>query len=453
MSMNISTFNEDLLNLEPYADKLLRFIEVERQFVDNSLVIAISSGFGSGKTTFLNMWKAKIESLKKEREVPFVISLNAWESDYYGDPLFAIISGLVNCIQQSGKSAESIIDAAKDIGWFATAIASQIVQNFTGIDPVAAGEHAEKKKAERAGPALALGDTFSAYQGRKDAMGKLKYSVQQFVDSVKPMVLFIVDELDRCRPDYAISYLETIKHIFDVKGAVFILAADRKQLENSSMMAFGANLDFDEYYRKFVHREVSLPRISDACYMRLAEYYVPYYIKRAGVRSSIVNFENNFMGYATRLIGALKLTPRQIQETFRILGHILTRPDGIDGELRWNLAVGTIAMAAFKVGRPRVYHLLGSQLYEPDEAYKFLSGLLPNDSPERWFTIFLTGGGLKLGKSDTEESVLIKYGILKKDDETGHHKYLSPFHLAWGHSSSSRFVQIYDMIEHIMQWN
>jgi predicted KAP-like P-loop ATPase len=45
------------------------------------------------------------------------------------------------------------------------------------------------------------------------------------------MILFLVDELDRCRSDYAISYLQTIKHIFDIKAAVFLLAADRKHLD------------------------------------------------------------------------------------------------------------------------------------------------------------------------------------------------------------------------------
>jgi len=64
------------------------------------------------------------------------------------------------------------------------------------------------------------------YQGRKAAMESLKKAIREFVAASEPRVLFLVDELDRCRPDYAITYLETIKHIFDIKGAVFLLAAD-----------------------------------------------------------------------------------------------------------------------------------------------------------------------------------------------------------------------------------
>ena len=201
-----------------------------------------------------------------------------------------------------------------------------------------------------------------------------------------------------------------------------------------------------------MHREVALPAITDAKYMRLAEFYVPYYLKRDGIRGCLVNIDRNVMEYMTSLIGALKLTPRQIQEVFRILGHTLTRPKGTDGNLFWNLAVGTISMAAFKIGYSRIYSLLGNKMYEPDEAHRFLSEHFVDESPEWWFTLFLTGGGLRLGKDDTDESILIKHGFLNGDNKEEHRKYLAPFYSAWGHASSSRFVQIHDMIEHIVQW-
>lgn len=110
-------------------------------------------------------------------------------------------------------------------------------------------------------------------------MVSLREAISEFVEGENPKILFLVDELDRCRPDYAISYLETTKHIFDIKGTVFILAADRQHLENSAKTAFGADLDFDEYYRKFIHREVSLPDISEENYRKLASKYVSFYLE------------------------------------------------------------------------------------------------------------------------------------------------------------------------------
>jgi predicted KAP-like P-loop ATPase len=141
--MEVSTFDDDLLGLSGFASRLEKFIEIEHHFVQGGLVIALNSRFGSGKTTFLNMWKAALENRTDENK-PLVISLNAWESDYYGDPLFAIISSLIESIQSNNESANSLISAAKDFGWFATSIGGQVVHKVTGIDAVAAGELAEE---------------------------------------------------------------------------------------------------------------------------------------------------------------------------------------------------------------------------------------------------------------------------------------------------------------------
>ncbi len=449
--MEVSTFDDDLLELSGLAKRLEKFIEVEHQFVHGSLVLALSSKFGSGKTTFLKMWKSSLESRDNKDGNPLVVSLNAWESDYYGDPLFAIISGLVKGLEDSGERAESLISAAKDVGWFATAIGGQIVRKFTGIDAVAAGDLAEKKKAKRKGTGSVPSDTFSIYQGRKDAMNKLKESIKKFVAASEPRVLFLVDELDRCRPDYAISYLETIKHIFDMQGAVFILAADRQQLENSAKTAFGPNLDFEEYYRKFVHREITLPPISDSSYVKLASTYVGYYLERDGLRNCFMKIESYRVENIVELVGALKLTPRQLQEVFRILGHALETSEGNKGRLLWCIGMGSIAMAAFKVGNPKIFHLLGSQQFDPKEALEFLTHLLGDRHADWWFTLFLTGGGLKVGEKESATEVLTKVGLIKEG--LGTSRDLGQWDVGWGHSSAKRFVQIYEKIEQISQWN
>jgi len=109
--MKILTFEDDLLGLIDFANRLEQFIAIEHEYVEGSLVLALTSKYGSGKTTFLEMWKKKLESKDESSNRPLVISLNAWESDYYGDPLFAIISALIECLQdnnKSGSSAESV---------------------------------------------------------------------------------------------------------------------------------------------------------------------------------------------------------------------------------------------------------------------------------------------------------------------------------------------------------
>lgn len=450
--MKISTFEHDLFELKEFAIQLEKFISTEHVYVEGGLVLALASKYGSGKTTFLDMWKKSLEDRAESDNIPLVISLNAWESDYYGDPLFAIISALVESIETKGESAKSLISAAKDFGWFASAIGSQIANRFTGIDAVAAGELAERKKSERGTSKLINPDTFSVYQRRKAAMELLKKEINSFVSASEPRVIFLVDELDRCRPDYAIGYLETIKHIFDVQGAVFILAADRQQLENSAKTAFGKNLDFEEYYRKFIHREITLPKISENGYKRLASKYVTYYLERDGERHCFMKFDQNRIDNISELIGALKLTPRQIQEVFRIIGHLFSTVNENTGRLLWCLGVGSVLMATLKVGDPKTFHLLGAQKMGCEEAASYLQVLLNTTDIEWWFLLILTGGGIKRDEEETDDQLIKRAGFTNDAGEASIHGDLGQWRTGWGLSGQGRISEIHHKIEQILQW-
>jgi hypothetical protein len=451
MRMNIATFQDDLLELRDFSERMEKFIDTEHAFVEGSLVIALSSKFGSGKSTFLRMWSSALEARESDIK-PLVISLNAWESDYNGDPLFAIVSALAEVVQKKGEAAGALLEAARDFGWFSTAIGSQIATKLTGIDPVAAAELAEKKKAARLDSIQVPMDAFSIYEGRKKAMAALKEAIREIVASASPRALFLVDELDRCRPDYAIAYLETIKHLFDTKGAVFVLAADRLQLENSAKTAFGSELDFEEYYRKFVHREVELPPISDNGYAQLAQAYTRYYLERAGSRFCFLKFDERRIGNISELIGALKLTPRQIQEVFRTLGHIFETTEGNRGQLLWCLGVGSIAMAALRIGAPKIFEALGNEKLDPIDAANFLTNARGISYPNWWFTLFLTGGGLQIENGESAEAVMKRAGLIDKDESDSLRSDLSQWSSGWGNGRSNRFKQIHEKIQQLSTW-
>src|SRR5262249_53229542 len=73
-------------------------------------------------------------------------------------------------------------------------------------------------------------------------------------------VIFIVDELDRCKPSYAIEVLERIKNIFSVKGVVFVLVLNREQLAESIRWIYGSGVDAANYLQKFIDVECVLPK-------------------------------------------------------------------------------------------------------------------------------------------------------------------------------------------------
>ena len=73
------------------------------------------------------------------------------------------------------------------------------------------------------------------------------------------VVYIIVDELDRCRPSYAIKFLEEIKHLFGVPGVVFILGLNSEQLGNAVSGIYGDRFNGEAYLKRFIDRKILLP--------------------------------------------------------------------------------------------------------------------------------------------------------------------------------------------------
>jgi len=72
-------------------------------------------------------------------------------------------------------------------------------------------------------------------------------------------IVIMIDELDRCRPTFAIELLEIIKHFFDTGKYLFILSVCMKQLRESVRQIYGNNFEEDGYFRRFIDYEFSLP--------------------------------------------------------------------------------------------------------------------------------------------------------------------------------------------------
>lgn len=161
--LDVNSFEDGNLlpELKDFADRLNKFIKVERDFFEGSLVLALTSEFGSGKSTFLKMWKNSLENKDHDEQdahpKTLAIMLNAWESDYYGDPLFAIVSSLIDALDNDKDNVKhkALVDAVKDIGRLALSVSSQMAthalktQLGVDMDLLDAEEYAVGKKKER----------------------------------------------------------------------------------------------------------------------------------------------------------------------------------------------------------------------------------------------------------------------------------------------------------------
>jgi hypothetical protein len=405
MSFKPTTFDEDKLSLKPFSERLERFLLVEHDFIEGSLVVSLNAPFGSGKSTFLTMWQADLEKRRNDdTNVPLVVTLNAWESDYCGDPLLSVIAGLIKVTEDQGdksKKSNPIREAAKDLGWFGVSILNGLVANATGLNPVDASELVERKKLERSGNKP---DIIDVFEQRQTALKNLKEALRKTFGGDVPRVFVLVDELDRCRPDYAISYLETIKHVFDVHGLVFVLAVDYEQLRCSARTLFGDGLDFNEYFRKFALRSLSLPPVASAELTKLADHFIMTYFEKQNRRHSVLNPEIRIPKILPLFIG-FNLTLRQIQEVFRILGHVMSG-DPKKGKLGLSLSSALVLMVCLKVVDSSIYRKIALDNDYHPIAGQYLVDRLGRETAKWWVAVYITGTWNYAIQSDGDWEVL-----------------------------------------------
>jgi len=249
-----SIFAEDELNRKPFADILTGLIkEGEPTTNENSFVMALNSPWGSGKTCFIDMW---MNQMKEDGEKFNIIKYNAWENDDASDPMLPIICSFSqlseNCTD--GKLKMEYREKALSILKIVLSGALRIaVDKVAGPEGVRVAEEIQRTVTDH--PEDVIYNKYIKLDQEKEAFKKL---IRSFVPDDGKLLIFI-DELDRCRPTYAIETLEVVKHFFDIDGVVFVFSVDIKQLSHSIKNIYG-DIDSVGYLQRFFDRQIFLPR-------------------------------------------------------------------------------------------------------------------------------------------------------------------------------------------------
>lgn len=459
MKTNSKTFsNFDKFGLESFADQLTRYLQVEAKFVDGSFVLSLNSEFGSGKSTFLEMWSNKLRSADYGLEVVY---LNAGESDFQGDPLLAIVSALMDVLKskKTSKDIEQIKETAGKLCKFALSIGNDVVQRFTGIDVIKAGQYAESKDT-KAKPELGHA-CFQLYQERQKLFTKLRNLLRDLALESEHSVLVLVDELDRCRPTYAIEFLETIKHFFDISGLIFVIGVDKTQLASSAKAFFGEHLVFDEYYRKFAHRDVSLPVKSQPMTERFCRELVKEYLSQEAFerKNRFPYFEHDHYREddIVNLCIVFSLNARQIHELFRITAHVLSTTVKSNSYLLWGWQIGAFFMTTLSIKNHDLYDRIGRRKISLSEFTTFLKDLTLFSESERhgfWWAALLYLGAFSDQPMIKFEQEFQKLGVWDPSgkEEEAFQKELNRFRFGQAFSNrgdlhSRVFPKIYETLE------
>lgn len=129
------------------------------------------------------------------------------------------------------------------------------------------------------------------------------------INSFKKLVI-ILDELDRCRPDYAVNMLESIKHFFNNEKLIFIISTDLIQLNHTIKKFYGDQYNSDLYLQRFFDRIITLdtPNMNDYIYYELGVNLDDHQLK-----NSIIKFCIEKLDMSTREINTFIATFNRIQ--------------------------------------------------------------------------------------------------------------------------------------------
>jgi KAP family P-loop domain len=257
---------------DPFENDCLGRRELEEpltQFVTQAIgpfVLAIDGSWGSGKTTFLKMWEVKLKETGH-----LCLYLNAWKTDFVQDPLVAVVGELSIAVKEHSLNLldkNNVDEKIEKIEKTARSIVKRLIPTVVklGTAGVISESTTEKIMADL------KGETAQDYsEGKLDIkefrenLSSLATMIQQSNENPIKIVI-IIDELDRCRPTYAVQLLERIKHLFDVEGVVFVLGIDREQLSHSIKALYGSEFEAKGYLKRFIDLDYRLPEPELGCY-------------------------------------------------------------------------------------------------------------------------------------------------------------------------------------------
>ena len=261
-------WNDDLLGRSSLAGKLTGVVDAQGQFV----VVSLHGGWGSGKTFFLKRWRQDLVN-RGYRAIYF----NAWEDDFQGDPLVAVL----------GQMRMELKDRSFKVCWsrISRVVGDVVLDNVVSLVEKGMGLRIRALlRRQDSGP---MGRYVREQQAKTAFRQGLEFlSARVWAGTGHPLV-FVLDELDRCRPDFAVQLLERVKHVFDVPNIVFVFGVNREELCVALRSVYG-EIDADVYLRKFFDFEFQLTPVDE-------EEFVQSMMKRYGLNDYLVSLPEENM--------------------------------------------------------------------------------------------------------------------------------------------------------------
>lgn len=366
-------FANDLLKREPFADKLTNIIVANK----DELVIALNGQWGEGKTTFINMWKAKL----KLENYP-CIYIDAFRIDYTEDAFVPIALAIDSFVEKelgsSNCKRQEFHSKSIEVGKRLLLLSGKIGLKALTLN-IIDGSEIDILKGVGDDIAESVSDKFNNFAEEKllshqntealfDRYRQILTEVAEIVGQGEKPLVIIIDELDRCRPKFAVQILEKIKHFFSVKNVVFVLSVNQEQLEHSIKAEYGIGIDANTYLQKFIDIKATLPRFNITESSSLISDYHKSLISTHNLKNTLTDVRHSdlFFEFVVRLLIKNKISYRQSE---RVILNIKILVSSFRADNLHYINLLLIAYLSYLVTiRPDIV----KNIYEDQKSYKNL---------------------------------------------------------------------------------
>lgn len=334
----MSEIEPDTFNRAPIAKTMCEYIVKTDADIISPLIL--DGAWGCGKTTHA---KRMQECLQRDyTEEVKCIYWNAAASDYASDPLPMFAAALYDHIpqdnrEQYGKEAFTMCFGpfmGGTLSVFRQVIESKIGVNFSKV-VTDAEEFASTLDIQRQ-----IESQFSTFLedagNEKLRMDAARSLIQLAKDQETQDIIIIIDELDRCRPNFALKMIESIKHLFGEIGCKFILVMNKKSIYSAIMHLYGLTQEEAvRYLTKYIKMEFQLPRsVIDDSHIKSEPCTIHYFFELMNKESETSWRRGNRLLYScvSHFIQIKKLQLRDIKklvDTIRFIQSSIPQENGL----------------------------------------------------------------------------------------------------------------------------
>ena len=267
-------WRDSIPGTEELADSILKKINED----EYPYVLSVEAGYGMGKTHFFSRFCEYAKNNGFD-----CIYMSAWENDYQPSPFLFICNKIKSYMEE-----KNITTVKSQLSEFIDSSKRLMMETLKHVDISVSIIDIFKIKIK---------NLFS--KSKFDPVQNFKLQLRELITTTrtKPLIL-VIDELDRCRPDYAIKTLEIIKHFFDVDNLYIILPINKEAIDYAVSSIYGdKNSNAEKYLKKMITQNLMLPQPTPLYYQKIVNTIITEEKLNNQLSKKYIEKNNNYNGY------------------------------------------------------------------------------------------------------------------------------------------------------------